>query len=244
MGLYEGQFFADLDEGVRSSAAVVVPMLIDAIAPSSVIDLGCGTGTWLGAFRANGVKDVLGIDGDYVERSRLDIPPEQFQPADLNQPVRLSRTFDLATSFEVAEHLRPERSESFVADLVALAPVVCFSAAIPHQGGVDHINERWQDEWAAMFAKHSYRCADLIRSRVWDDERVEPWYAQNTLVYTRRDLVAEGDQLPMRLVHPRRYVQRMQQPHRRVLPPAELARETRRTLREALRYLREERFAR
>jgi hypothetical protein len=51
-------------------------------------------------------------------------------------------------SLEVAEHLQPKRSASFVADLVALAPAVLFSAAIPGQPGTDHINPRWQDEWA------------------------------------------------------------------------------------------------
>jgi SAM-dependent methyltransferase len=203
---YDQQFFAGIDAGARSSAAVIVPMLVEAVAPSSVVDVGCGTGTWLAAFRAIGVRDVFGVDGDYVARSSLSIPVENFQAADLNRPLRIGRSFDLALSLEVAEHLVPARADGFVADLVRLAPVVCFSAAIPLQGGVDHVNERWQDEWAAIFASHDYRPVDFIRAKVWDNPHVRPWYAQNTFLYVAAGVRLEGDHLPMRLVHPTRYM--------------------------------------
>jgi SAM-dependent methyltransferase len=206
MARYDQQFFAGIDAGARSSAEVIVPMLIDAVGPSSVVDVGCGTGTWLATFQAAGVTDLLGIDGDYVDKSTLHIPVENFQAADLNRPLHIDRSFDLALSLEVAEHLVPSRAEGFVADLVRLAPVVCFSAAIPLQGGVDHVNERWQDEWAAIFASHGYRPVDLIRAKVWDNPEVRPWYAQNMLLYAAAGVGLEGDHLPMRLVHPDRYV--------------------------------------
>lgn len=66
-------------------------------------------------------------------------------PKDLTQPLSLGRKFDLCVSMEVAEHLPPSRADSFVADLVGLAPVVLFSAAVPEQGGTNHLNEQWPD---------------------------------------------------------------------------------------------------
>ena len=83
----------------------------------------------------------------------------------------------------------PERGERFVADLVALAPVVLFSAAIPGQGGTDHINEQWQDYWARLFAKHDYVALDFLRLKFWNDSRIEWWYRQNIILYVRRDRV-------------------------------------------------------
>jgi hypothetical protein len=62
---------------------------------------------------------------------------------DLESPIRLERTFDLAISMEVAEHLSPGRAPSFVDDLTGLAAVVLFSTAIPGPGGIGHINEPW-----------------------------------------------------------------------------------------------------
>ena len=201
-GPYNRAFFDSHLEGVHGSARVIVPMLIDALHPQSVIDVGCGTGAFLAAFRETGVTDVWGVDGDYVDRALLEIPAASFDAVDLNEPFHRDRTYDLALSLEVAEHLQAARSESFVEDLTRLAPVVCFSAAIPGQGGTNHYAERWQDEWAAMFRSHGFMPTGLVRDRLWDDARVQPWYAQNLVVYTRDATIASTVAPPCRVVHP------------------------------------------
>ena len=65
----------------------------------------------------------------------------------------LERKFDLAISLEVAEHLKSSSSEDFVQSLTTLAPMILFSAAIPHQGGLHHINEQWLEYWGDLFNK-------------------------------------------------------------------------------------------
>ena len=70
-----------------------------------------------------------------------------------------------------------------IEDLCSLADVILFSAAIPRQGGTEHINEQWQSYWAAQFRKHGYVAYDVVRPMVWADERVKWWYQQNTLAY-------------------------------------------------------------
>ncbi len=35
------------------------------------MDVGCGIGTWLTEFKAAGISDYLGVDGDYVSREQL-----------------------------------------------------------------------------------------------------------------------------------------------------------------------------
>jgi 2-polyprenyl-3-methyl-5-hydroxy-6-metoxy-1,4-benzoquinol methylase len=71
-----------------------------------------------------GVTDLLGLDGDYVDRKMLLIPEANFRPTDLRRRITADRRFDLAISMEVAEHLPYHRSETFVRDLVALSDVV------------------------------------------------------------------------------------------------------------------------
>ncbi len=63
--------------------------------------------------------------------------------------------------------------------------MVLFSAAIPQQGGVGHINERWPSYWAGLFDEHGYGAFDLVRPAVWTDDRVEIWYRQNLLVFAK-----------------------------------------------------------
>ena len=232
---YDRGFFATQRDRSRQAASVVVPLLVEAIQPRSVIDVGCGVGTWLAQFRDLGIGDVTGIDGDYVERAMLQIPPAQFIAQNLNEPLHVGRRFDLATCLEVGEHLEPERSAGLVHDLVTLAPIVCFGAAVPYQGGTDHLNERWQDEWIEMFGHHGYRAIDLVRPQVWDRGDVAPWYAQNTLVYVAADvsLPAEtpvGERIPPRVVHPEMFANRQA----RVLDIREVLSHARRTARRRL----------
>jgi len=210
--LYDRKYFERRAAGSASSAARVVPEVIRLTSPRSVIDLGCGTGEWAAEFQKSGVTDVAGVDGDYIDRNMLKIAPQLFLARDLRNPLSLDRTFDLALALEVAEHLPPARAEGFVADLTALAPVVLFSAAIPHQNGTDHVNEQWPGYWARMFAKHSYVALDCLRSRFWNDTRVQWWYCQNMILYARSDRVEASpvlkgilDQQPpavLSLVHP------------------------------------------
>ena len=204
---YDETFYDIFMAGSLRSAQVVLPIVLDLVKPASVVDVGCGLGLWLSVVAEHGVEDILAVDGDYVDRSRLRVPARAFHAADLSRPLRLDRRFDLAMSLEVAEHLPPERSASFVADLVALAPAVLFSAALPNQGGVDHVNERWLPYWAAEFARHGYVPVDAVRPRVWEDPEVDFWYAQNTMLYVeealRESLGASPSGWPLSMVHPR-----------------------------------------
>jgi SAM-dependent methyltransferase len=203
---YTAQFYSNQRDSSRSSAEAILPPILEAVQPGSVVDVGCGTGTWLSAVLSAGVTDVLGLDGEWVQPDSLGIPAERFQTVDLRQPISIDRGFDLALCLETGEHLPIERSAGLVSDLVGLAPVVLFSAAVPGQGGTDHINEQWPDFWADLFAAHGYECVDAIRWRHWADEYVEFWYVQNAFLYVAGDRapldLAAPIGLPLRIVHP------------------------------------------
>ena len=235
---YTAEFYRTHREGSRRSAEAIVPIVLNLIEPASVVDVGCGVGMWLSVFARHGIDDVWGVDGAHVDPALLQIPPGRFQAADLRQPIQLGRRFDLVVSVEVAEHLPADCATAFVDSLVALGPVVLFSAAIPHQGGVGHVNEQWPEYWAARFQEHGFVAIDVVRPRVWRDESVEWWYAQNTVLYAERERVEREPRLraahqataegPLALVHPRKYlwvlewialVREMRRDLARVVPP-------------------------
>ena len=167
-------------EASEASARAVLPIVFDLWRPASVVDVGCLFGSWAAVAAELGAAEVLGIDGDYVERARVGVP---FVARDLAQPLALERAFDLAISLEVAHYLPERRAASFVADLCRLAPVVLFSAAIPHQGGHGHVNEQWPAYWARHFVTCGYTPVDCVRDAVWEHPDVAPWYAQNALLF-------------------------------------------------------------
>ena len=113
--LYSDAFFDRIEAGSKRSAEIVVPIVLAFLQPVSVVDVGCGRGTWLAVFRNQGVPRVLGIDGPYVNRKKLLIPEECFLEHDLELPLILGEQFSLVTCLEVAEHL-PEKSAEMLAD--------------------------------------------------------------------------------------------------------------------------------
>lgn len=200
----------------RRSANVIIPIILEYYHPTSVVDVGCGIGAWLAAVRDQGINDILGVDGQWVPLDKLAIPLHDFTVADLRKKFNMTRRYDLAISLEVAEHLPEESAEQFVSSLTSLAPVVLFSAAIPHQGGPGHVNEQWPEYWAKMFEQHGYVPVDIVRPRVWANPDVCWWFAQNTLVYVDRDYLKKNDILfaaskatncdQLSLVHPKKYM--------------------------------------
>jgi len=85
----------------------------------------------------------------------LKIPADRFRPIDLRNVSDLGRGFDLCLLAGSGGALAggPGKNPSSAA-LVKAAPVVLFSAAIPLQGGTEHVNEQWQSYWAKLFAEH------------------------------------------------------------------------------------------
>jgi SAM-dependent methyltransferase len=184
--VYNPGYFAYLKDSSLDSAKIVAPLIMNIVQPSSVVDVGCGTGAWLSAFAELGIDDYLGMDGAWVRASDLLIPETHFARTDLTAGNRVERRFDLALSLEVAEHLDESTAADFVDLLVSLSDRVVFSAASPYQGGAHHVNERWPDYWHGLFRRHGYECYDILRPMLWQLP-VAFYYAQNMLLFARTD---------------------------------------------------------
>lgn len=180
--LYPSDFYQNRRVHTAHAARRILAALPPALPRRSVADIGCGTGTWLAAALADGAETAFGIEGAWVTPAMLDDTRIAFTAHDLEQPFSGPHV-DLALSLEVAEHLTPGRAAGFVADLVALAPAILFSAAIPGQGGVGHLNEQWQSWWANCFAARGYRAYDVVRPLIWTDDAIPAWYRQNAVLY-------------------------------------------------------------
>ena len=209
---YNQAFFEEMDKPNFVSAQTVVPLVLDLVHPKSVVDIGCGRGLWLKAFFEHGIKDMVGYDGDYVERDKLAFPKENFHPADLEKQIILNRSFDLAVCLEVGEHLPDSAADTLVETLTRATSVVLFSAAIPLQGGSRHINEQWPEYWEKKFAAHDFVPVDALRRHLWGDRRISFFYQQNVLFYVRKNDLAlypkleeeirHGHDKALALVHP------------------------------------------
>lgn len=209
---YTPEFYKWLSTRSEQSAKVIVPLFLRYFEIASVVDIGCGIGTWLKIFSENNVPEMKGVDGPHIDKAMLMIDINAFVTANLAVPFMVDRRYDLAVSLEVAEHLPEERAASFVKDLTDLAPLVLFSAAVPGQPGVEHINAQWQDYWRTIFYKHGYVALDIVRPAIWGRTDVDYWYQQNTMVYChktiieyRPDLHCVSQHVSLNVVHPDLY---------------------------------------
>jgi hypothetical protein len=169
--------------------------------PKSVIDFGCGTGAWLHQFYMSGVDEILGLDGS--DDGHQLIPNDSFQLIDLSDYYVPHHKYDLAISLEVAEHLPEESADVFVKNVARSADNIFWSAAVPGQRGLDHINEQWPSYWIPKFKELGFYCNGDFRLQFWDDENIETWYRQNILLFSKHKPEWDGEVRD--LVHPNNY---------------------------------------
>lgn len=211
MKAYNTSYYNDIKEGSLESAHQLVPFILEHIKPSSVLDVGCGIGTWLSVFKQLGITDITGMDGDYVDQGMMLIDKQHFIPADLAKGFTVPKKYDLVLCLEVAEHLHPEHAGHFIRSLCAAGDLILFSAAIPGQGGVQHFNEQFPGYWAALFSQHGFAVYDVLRKKIWDNKKIDTCYRQNVFFFVketetgRYPLISSGQKGVWDIVHPEHF---------------------------------------
>lgn len=207
--LYSKQFFDDENRDSFLAARIIVPLIIDLLHPASVLDVGCGVGNWLHEFMVRGVEDVIGVDF-YVDSRRLVFPVSKYRTIDLRKRFTLGRKFDVTICLEVAEHIPEESSIALVDSITETSDIIIFSAAIPSQGGIHHINEQWAEYWSNLFNSKGFLPLDGLRGIIWADKRLSFWYRQNILIYIRSSVIKRMSMpdggLRLSVVHPSNFV--------------------------------------
>lgn len=190
-----------------TSAKEIVPILLERFHPNSIVDVGCGTGSFALEFIHNKVEDVLGFEGLWVKDVKTVLDKDKYIYCDISEKLEIAREFDLCLCLEVAEHLDYSKARTLISNLTQLSPRVVFSAAIPLQGGNHHVNEQWPDYWASIFADEGFYLEWDPRLSIWNNSRIAPCYRQNLLVF-RRDPNSQLS-IPLSLVHPEAWNQAM-----------------------------------
>jgi SAM-dependent methyltransferase len=174
----EEKYIHRTDDHNTQSPEQIVPVLIKLFNPKSVLDIGCGTGTFLNIFQKHGVE-IMGVDGDWVNKEQLYINPSFFKTADLEKTFDLQKKFDLILCLELAEHLSETTADTLIDTLVNHGSRIIFSAAVKNQGGQNHINEQPFIYWQEKFKKRGFVFYDIFRPVFWNNENIQWWYKQN-----------------------------------------------------------------
>jgi SAM-dependent methyltransferase len=186
MQTVENFFYDKRDALTRDAACKILEIVKKQFGTfDSVVDVGCGVGTWLSVAEKNfGVKKIKGIEAEWIKDIEVFATDKNLiQVQNLESEWDLSDSYDLGICLEVAEHLSEEAGFKLVKNLSGHCRVILFSAAIPNQGGNGHINEQWPSYWQAKFAQCGMEAVDSMRPIIWADDSIPWWYRQNILIY-------------------------------------------------------------
>lgn len=194
------RYYEPLADDALRAAHRILPIVFSMVRPDSVIDIGCGPGSWARAARCLGVERVVGVDGTWADRWVDD--SYTFHARDLGDTLGVDDRFDLAICLEVAQYLPPERLPGFLTELCDLAPYVLFSSRIPHQWDWGQSLARWPSWWAEHFRERGRVPVDVVRPAVWSDATIPAYYRQNIVLFAPEAVA--GTPLPgnLDLVHP------------------------------------------
>ena len=150
------------------------------INPKKVVDIGCGPGTYVYSLRDNGINaygyDIDDrVDGkDYLKKLSL---------------FEINDKSDVVICLEVAEHIETSLSDSIVDSIIRNVNddgIIIWTAAIPGQGGVGHINCQKKEYWEEKFISRGFHRDCAIESNLLEYIRSGPymgWFLQNLMVF-------------------------------------------------------------
>jgi cyclopropane fatty-acyl-phospholipid synthase-like methyltransferase len=189
--MYNDEFYESQYQRSELSALSIITIINRHFELNSVIDVGCGRGSWLNAaYKVLGEEiELTGIDGIY-NSEHFKNKNIKYIPSNLEEkiyPTEDNEKYDICFCLEVAEHLTANRAPSFIEELTDLSDIILFSAAIPNQGGTNHINENFQSYWADIFSTLDYYPFDIVRHEVWNNDEVDFWYRQNIIIYIKKN---------------------------------------------------------
>jgi len=166
--------------------------IYDIFKPSSIVDLGCGVGSYLeGAFQ-NGCKDICGIEISYEKAQKyiVDVIKPFIACGDITKSLNLDRQFDCVVSFEVGEHIEPDGTDAFIDNLTNLCKqYIILTAAPPGQPGTGHINRREKKFWIKSIQTKKFIYQDQIVNMlwpVWKTFSTPKYILKNLMVFKKR----------------------------------------------------------
>jgi len=155
---YNHNYYKRHFEEYREWEIAVGKDIVEHFRPTSVIDFGCGVGSYLEGIRYSGVKKIKGLELNYDAA-------QQFMPKKIAYGISKGDItsvqdygiFDIAMSVEAAEHINPEGSEAFIENLTNSARKFIFlTAAPPGQRGTGHINCRPKEFWISKIEDNGF----------------------------------------------------------------------------------------
>jgi len=183
---YSDNFYKSVSVRAEETADQVIKILYNFIEQmKSIKDIGCGSGTWLKKFNEIGqFQKIFGFDliGAIEKDVRSLDEKIVFEAIDFENIVEnIFPKTDLSLFLEVAEHLTENTAKKIIKFICETSNMVIFSAAIPGQGGYNHMNEQLMSYWVKQIEINQFIVFDSFREEMNKHQNL-PFYYRNNIV--------------------------------------------------------------
>ena len=190
--VYSRSYYDDVERLENVSVVHLADWIRRNLAPSSIIDVGCGPGHLMAELNKWNVK-VFGVDISPAALRRVNVKGLKAKLFDLTQPgtTLFGGPYDLAITCEVAEHLDESFARTFVQKLTDAAPIVFMTAAEPDlsQGvGLYHVNEQPNAYWTRLMCERDFELDETATASARSFLATKPVvrYLQRPMVFRHR----------------------------------------------------------
>lgn len=189
---YDHSFYNSVGERGTVSASIVFSHLKEVFCFRNVLDYGCGAGTWTFAAQEtypDATFDLVDLpDSPLFHLKKSNGLSQSIELHDSNEfDLNSNKSYDLGVCLEVLEHLHSEFADEVAEFLARNCKVLLFSAAVPGQGGTNHVNERPYSYWISHFRDKGFLVFDFLRYELSKHPEVPSYYRNNVILFIKKD---------------------------------------------------------
>lgn len=195
---YSEKYYRKHKEIDEKWATPLARLFIRTLGIRSMLDLGCGVGSYLRGALEENLSNVVGVEmnADLARPFMGAVVSTVAIQGDITKPLDLHGQFDCVLSVETGEHLQPEGTAGFIDNLKSCSSrLIVLTAAPPGQRGTQHINLRPRSEWIAMITEDrqfAYQSAvveqtikTIYSSPFFINGDPPPYITRNLMIFSR-----------------------------------------------------------
>lgn len=192
LSLYNDDFFLWHNKNAHEYSVKTMDWFCDHFEPRSVIDYGCGIGSYLLSAHNKGIKDLKGFDigGEFARKYTPKEIQKFIEYRDCTEEIKTGK-YECVISFETAEHIEPAGTDIFVSNLVNSLKdfgLLLFTGAPPGQDGTGHINCQPKEYWIGKFEAYGLDRSNSLEKNIkeaWAELGAPKYILDNLLVFVK-----------------------------------------------------------
>ena len=187
--VYKDRFFEKRAGKMRKKQMRVGWHLTRDLKIKSMVDFGCGIGSYIEGAKRAGIDNVLGFElmSDFAIKYASDDIKDYIKQGNLYENIECGK-WDCVLSIEVAEHIPKERANIFVDNLTNACNKMIILSASDTYSGTGHFNPQLKDYWISKIEIRGIKYSKDLTNKVceiWRNAKGESYIISHLMVFEK-----------------------------------------------------------